>query len=124
VDINGNLLTGPYELSEVFYLHFLMEEEVAAGGCTIGNTTICALCMMEHLLSLLRSLDRTYRQVLWSLRSPNLIPGNFYLWGNLKGLVYSKRVSMQDKLWCLIPETVTTIQHMPKMFRTQDSVMH
>jgi hypothetical protein len=41
--------------------------------------------------------------ILYPLQSPNLLPSDFYLWGHLKGIVYSKR----GKLWHLIQVAAT-----------------
>jgi hypothetical protein len=63
--------------------------------------------------------------VLWFPQSPDQTLAEFYLWGQLKGRVYLKRVNMRDKLWCLIQVAVSTIQCMPGIFQhTRSSWCH
>jgi hypothetical protein len=54
--------------------------------------------------------DRLISRELWSGRSPDLNPCDFYLWGNLKDKVYSNNSHALDELKQSIRETITFVE--------------
>jgi hypothetical protein len=58
-----------------------------------------------------------HRMKCTSYMSSVMTPADFYLWGHLKGTVYSKRINTWDKFWCLSQVAATTIQYRPLIFQ-------
>jgi hypothetical protein len=54
--------------------------------------------------------ERMISHRLWPVRSPDLYPYDFYLWGNLKSEVYSNNPHTFDELKHNICETITSIK--------------
>lgn len=54
--------------------------------------------------------------VVWSPRSPDFSPADFYPWCSLKCVVCWERVNTRDEVWHLIQATATTIRHTPGIF--------
>ncbi|KAJ8942137.1 hypothetical protein NQ318_021645 [Aromia moschata] len=52
----------------------------------------------------------------WPARSPDLTPCDFYLWGHMKQLVYSKPVNSIEELTARIRVAAETIREDPTVF--------
>jgi hypothetical protein len=55
--------------------------------------------------------------VKWPPRSPDLTPADFFLWGWMKAIVYSKRINTQEELRNRITEAAETMKNTPNVMR-------
>jgi hypothetical protein len=111
--IIAGIITGPYELpphlSDASCLHFLREKlPQLLEDVTLTMTQLCDLCIYAydeapaHVMRDVKPfLDSHYPNpwtaVFWRPQSPDLTPAD-YLWGHLKGIVYSKKANTRDEL--------------------------
>lgn len=55
--------------------------------------------------------------VKWPPRSPDLTPADFFVWGWMKSIVYSKRINTQEELQNRITEAAETIRNTPNVMK-------
>jgi len=60
----------------------------------------------------------------WPCRSPDLIPLDYYVWGCMKGLVYSVNVVTQDDLLSRILDAAECIRNSQRKLRRATRAVH
>jgi hypothetical protein len=128
--IIGDFIIGPFflpgRLTGAFYRQFLETHLPELLEC-IPLAIRASMWLMHdgappHFSGIAREfLDNSYPDrwigrggpVLWPARSPDLNPLDFYLWGHLKGIVYSRPVDNIDDLRLRIEEGFDEIRRQP-----------
>jgi hypothetical protein len=73
-------------------------------------------CIFQSIFS--KPLDGEQGPATWPLRSPDLTPLNYYLWGHMKSLVYAVRSSTRAELMNHIMDDSMHINHKPSIVRS------
>jgi len=131
--IIGGTLIGPFELPRILngaeYLHFLINSlpglledvplQTRQGMYFLqdGAPPHCTQAVREELNRQYpnRWIGSRGAPISWPARSPDLNPLDFYLWGQLKDLVYSVPINDEDHLRARIEESADFIKR--NMFR-------
>jgi len=63
--------------------------------------------------------------IAWPATSPDLTPMDFFLWGNIKALIYMLSIDFEEDLIARIVEAAATIRQQPGIFKcTRQSLQH